>query len=64
MARRVTIDAGFEFHLLRSVNDEQFGRIVGKIADAADGRTAADNRNLLDRGEWRRAGFNHPGIGR
>jgi UDPglucose 6-dehydrogenase len=37
---------------------------AAKVADSMSGRTVVDSRNLLDRGEWHRAGFTHLGIGR
>ena len=37
---------------------------AAKVASGMVGRTVVDARNLLDRGEWRRAGFTHLGIGR
>ena len=35
-----------------------------KVAASMAGRAVVDARNLLDRGEWRRAGFTYDGIGR
>jgi UDPglucose 6-dehydrogenase len=35
-----------------------------KVAAAMSGRAVVDARNLLDRSEWRRAGFTYDGIGR
>ena len=35
-----------------------------KVAGAMPGRAVVDARNLLDRSEWRRAGFEYQGIGR
>ena len=35
-----------------------------KVAAGMPGRSVVDARNLLDRGEWRRAGFEYQGIGR
>jgi UDPglucose 6-dehydrogenase len=35
-----------------------------KVAAAMPGRAVVDARNLLDRSEWRRAGFEYQGIGR
>ena len=35
-----------------------------KVADLMTGRAVVDGRNLLDRGEWQRAGFSYQGIGR
>jgi UDPglucose 6-dehydrogenase len=37
---------------------------AAKVASSMSGRTVVDSRNLLDRGEWHRAGFTHLGIGR
>jgi UDPglucose 6-dehydrogenase len=37
---------------------------AGKAAAAMNGRAVVDGRNLLDRSEWRRAGFDYQGIGR
>ena len=37
---------------------------ASKAADAMRGRAVVDARNLLDRSEWRRAGFEYQGIGR
>jgi UDPglucose 6-dehydrogenase len=37
---------------------------AGKVAVGMPGRSVVDARNLLDRGEWRRAGFEYQGIGR
>ena len=37
---------------------------AGKAAAAMTGRAVVDARNLLDRSEWRRAGFDYQGIGR
>ncbi len=37
---------------------------AGKAAAAMTGRAVVDGRNLLDRSEWRRAGFDYQGIGR
>jgi len=37
---------------------------AGKVAAAMVGRAVVDARNLLDRSEWRRAGFSYDGIGR
>jgi UDPglucose 6-dehydrogenase len=37
---------------------------AGKVAAAMPGRAVVDARNLLDRGEWRRAGLTYVGIGR
>ena len=37
---------------------------AAKVASSMPGRTVVDSRNLLDRGEWHRAGFTHLGIGR
>ena len=37
---------------------------AGKVAAAMTGRAVVDGRNLLDRSEWRRAGFDYQGIGR
>ena len=37
---------------------------AGKVAAAMNGRAVVDGRNLLDRSEWRRAGFDYQGIGR
>jgi UDPglucose 6-dehydrogenase len=37
---------------------------ASKVAAGMPGRAVVDARNLLDRGEWRRAGFSHSGIGR
>jgi UDPglucose 6-dehydrogenase len=36
----------------------------GKVAASMAGRAVVDARNLLDRSEWRRAGFTYTGIGR
>jgi UDPglucose 6-dehydrogenase len=36
----------------------------GKVAASMAGRAVVDARNLLDRSEWRRAGFTYVGIGR
>ena len=36
----------------------------GKVAVGMPGRAVVDARNLLDRSEWRRAGFEYQGIGR
>ena len=35
-----------------------------KVAASMTRRAVVDARNLLDRGEWRRAGFTYDGIGR
>ena len=35
-----------------------------KVAATMPGRAVVDARNLLDRSEWRRAGFEYQGIGR
>jgi UDPglucose 6-dehydrogenase len=37
---------------------------AGKVAATMNRRAVVDARNLLDRGEWRRAGFEYQGIGR
>jgi UDPglucose 6-dehydrogenase len=37
---------------------------AGKVATTMVGRAVVDARNLLDRSEWRRAGFTYAGIGR
>jgi UDPglucose 6-dehydrogenase len=37
---------------------------AGKVATSMTGRAVVDARNLLDRSEWRRAGFTYAGIGR
>lgn len=37
---------------------------AAKVAIEMPGRRVVDARNLLDRSEWRRAGFTHAGIGR
>ena len=37
---------------------------LGKVAASMAGRAVVDARNLLDRSEWRRAGFTYDGIGR
>ena len=37
---------------------------AGKVAASMAGRAVVDARNLLDRSEWRRAGFTYSGIGR
>jgi UDPglucose 6-dehydrogenase len=37
---------------------------VAKIAEAMAGRGVVDARNLLERNDWRRAGFDYQGIGR
>ena len=37
---------------------------AGRVATAMVGRAVVDARNLLDRNEWRRAGFTYAGIGR
>jgi UDPglucose 6-dehydrogenase len=37
---------------------------AAKVAGSMPGRNVVDARNLLDRAEWRRAGFTHQGIGR
>ena len=36
----------------------------GKVAVGMAGRAVVDARNVLDRSEWRRAGFEYRGIGR
>jgi UDPglucose 6-dehydrogenase len=36
----------------------------GKVAASMAGKSVVDARNLLDRSEWRRAGFTYVGIGR
>ncbi len=37
---------------------------AGKVATTMAGRAVVDARNLLDRSEWRRAGYEYQGIGR
>ena len=37
---------------------------VAKVAGAMTGRAIVDARNLLERNDWRRAGFDYQGIGR
>jgi UDPglucose 6-dehydrogenase len=37
---------------------------AGKVAATMNGHAVVDARNLLDRSEWRRAGFEYQGIGR
>ena len=37
---------------------------AGKVSATMAGRAVVDARNLLDRSEWRRAGFTYDGIGR
>jgi UDPglucose 6-dehydrogenase len=37
---------------------------AGKVATSMNRRAVVDARNLLDRSEWRRAGFEYQGIGR
>jgi UDPglucose 6-dehydrogenase len=37
---------------------------VAKIAETMTGRAVVDARNLLERNDWRRAGFDYQGIGR
>jgi UDPglucose 6-dehydrogenase len=37
---------------------------AGRVATAMKGRAVVDSRNLLDRNEYRRAGFTYAGIGR
>jgi UDPglucose 6-dehydrogenase len=37
---------------------------AGRVATSMKGRTVVDSRNLLDRNEYRRAGFTYAGIGR
>ncbi len=36
----------------------------GKVAETMRGRAVVDGRNLLERAEWQRAGFDYQGIGR
>ena len=36
---------------------------AGKVAAAMNRHAVVDARNLLDRSEWRRAGFEYQGIG-
>ncbi len=37
---------------------------VAKVAESMTGRAIVDARNLLERNDWRRAGFDYQGIGR
>jgi UDPglucose 6-dehydrogenase len=37
---------------------------IAKVAEAMTGRAIVDARNLLDRSDWRKAGFDYQGIGR
>ena len=37
---------------------------IAKVAEAMAGRGIVDARNLLDRSDWRKAGFDYQGIGR
>ena len=37
---------------------------VSKVGEAMTGRAVVDARNLLERNDWRRAGFDYQGIGR
>ncbi|HEY0521003.1 MAG TPA: UDP-glucose/GDP-mannose dehydrogenase family protein [Ilumatobacteraceae bacterium] len=37
---------------------------IAKVAEVMTGRAVVDARNLLERNDWRRAGFDHQGIGR
>jgi UDPglucose 6-dehydrogenase len=56
--------AGADVLALMTEWDEFRWLDVAKVADVMNGRAVVDGRNLLDRNEWRRAGYSYQGIGR